>query len=147
VILADLEAIKRRCEAATPGPWESTGYDDHPGDEGWWINSPQPGGAIAVTPSYNRRGEADHEFIRHARSDVPALLEAVERLLSMLTDAQTEAEMQAARAGRLLVCAEWARLHIDIEWPDGPTGDTDNWRRFVAVLDRDAGPLPGLWAK
>ncbi len=129
MILADLEAIKRRCEAATPGPWTTLGA------------------VVADGSSCLDDRARNAEFIAHAREDVPALLEAVERLLSMLTDAQTEAEMQAERARRLLVCAEWARLHIDEEWPDGPTGDTENWRRFVAVLDRDAGPLPEPWAK
>ncbi len=97
MILADLEAIKRRCEAATPGPWVVNGmpHDRHIATVGrHYITKPGREGSSA-------RNEEVAAFIAHAREDVPALLEAVERLLSMLTDAQTEAEMQAAEAERL----------------------------------------------
>lgn len=143
MIIADLEAIKRRCEAATPGPWEVNGspHDRHMATVGrHYITTPNREGRSS-------RNEAIAEFIAHAREDLPALLEAVERLLSMLRDAETEAQMQASESSRLRVCAEWARRTIDEEWPDGPTGDTENWRRFVAVVDRGEGPPPELWAK
>lgn len=160
MILADLEAIKRRCEAATPGPWDDLWFGtanygcraDVPWPRrppsGLWRRGISVAAEDDVSVSYTTSAPftaPDAEFIANAREDVPALLEAVERLLSMLTDAQTEAEMQAAEVGRLRVCAEWARRTIDEEWPDGPTGDTENWRRFVAVLDRGEGDPPELW--
>jgi len=65
----DLEAIKARCEAATPGPWEikDRGHfaymsgPRHVGVGGRWL-------------------PADAAFISHAREDVPALIAEVERL-------------------------------------------------------------------
>lgn len=62
----DLEAIKARAEAATPGPWECVGMGD------------------VVTPTFviqtTDRNPADGRFIANARTDVPALVAEVERL-------------------------------------------------------------------
>ena len=77
----ELEAIKRRCEAATDGPWNSEGSpyvfakvpDGRPNGEG-----------IVHCECYVRRGvtddKANAEFIAAARTDVPELVAEVERL-------------------------------------------------------------------
>jgi len=70
-----LNAIKERVTKATPGPWE---YDEE--DRGIWNK-----GALnylgTVTLSH-----IDAEFITHARDDVPALVEEVERLREVVKE-------------------------------------------------------------
>ncbi len=65
----DLEAIKRRVEAATPGPWE-----EHP--DGSLMSDAVPGGARVADVMQPE----DNLFLAHAREDVPALLDKVETL-------------------------------------------------------------------
>jgi hypothetical protein len=123
MILADLAAIKARCEAATPGPWEVNGspHDRRIAEVGRHVIT-KPG-----RDGRSARNETVADFIAHAREDVPALLEAVERLLSMLTDAQTEAEMQAAEVARL--SAESDRLHFALHMAAVDLTDSDEaWR-------------------
>ncbi len=87
----ELDAIRAREQAATPGPWTGPEYDDSPGDAGWWINGGGTHGsayehAVAVALPYNPRGGDDAEFIVHAREDVLALLAEVARLTAPLGD-------------------------------------------------------------
>ena len=78
--MSDLEAIKARSEAASPGPWEGQAYRVYMGDRvmgdrivaACW----RPWGPVTGDASI----EADVEFIAHARTDVPALVAEVERL-------------------------------------------------------------------
>jgi hypothetical protein len=75
----ELEAIRRRCDAATPGPWKSfIEGRDHTG-----------GSSFIMTGSGKSRGKdielsgatnADQDFIAHARQDIPRLLEEIESL-------------------------------------------------------------------
>lgn len=77
-----LEAIRKRAEAATPGPWEVwTGCS--------WrrIGSSRTAREVILPtnhPSDNHPDlsmrEEDGEFVAHAREDIPALLAEVERL-------------------------------------------------------------------
>jgi hypothetical protein len=83
----DLDAIRARADAATPGPWAKPFCTDAPGDEGWWINNGRVGTeeySIGLTMAYNPRAEADATFIAAARADIPALLDEVERLRALL---------------------------------------------------------------
>lgn len=67
---ADRQAIRARCEATSPGPWDTGGVID----VGYVFRCPAPseGGVFKV--------QDNREFIAHAREDVPALLdEAGER--------------------------------------------------------------------
>ncbi len=70
---AELAAIKARCEAATPGPWQPWCRDYH------FIRPANPYTAdpILLLTGPNK---ADSVFAAHARKDVPALLAEVERL-------------------------------------------------------------------
>jgi hypothetical protein len=80
----ELEAIRARCDTATPGPWVAgreadlmrpmqsfnvgftrKAFDEAPLDS-WW------------------QWEANAYFIAHARADIPALLAEVERLRAAL---------------------------------------------------------------
>lgn len=74
------EAAARLREAAakaTPGPWRNRGYDDHPGDEGWWVLGGGVAGssaehAVVVTFALNRNAEGDADWIAFTS---PALAE------------------------------------------------------------------------
>lgn len=79
----EIEAIKSRCNAASPGPW--TSYiegRDH-----------SSGSSFIMTGEGESRGEdiglsgatpADQDFIASARQDIPALLKEIERLKALL---------------------------------------------------------------
>lgn len=89
----DLDAIRERAEAATPGPWCSyegnlwqgtakalAAYDADPDNAPWPYGNDSSGQLFHGEP---RRPE-DAEFIAHAREDVPALLAVVEQLRAAL---------------------------------------------------------------
>lgn len=71
---ADLDAIEAREKAASPGPWLVSGWQDP--DEFWFGDGYYEGGPAVL----GSNGEADAEFIGHARADVPALVAEVRRL-------------------------------------------------------------------
>lgn len=83
----DLDAIKARVDAATPGPWWA--WDR---GVGWHIAIGEPtegtwGGPARLLPASERTDigrEADAEFIAAARQDVPALIAEVERLRALV---------------------------------------------------------------
>ncbi len=86
----DLEPIKAREAAATPGPWESKRGDDHceqkivgPGERMLFVQSWKDGHA-----ELTREVRNDCLFIAHARADVPALVREVERLREQIEDMQ-----------------------------------------------------------
>lgn len=70
--MLDLEAIKRRCEAATPPPWVNTGGRFPK------INGGPKGGCDVATLFFADGNDGD--FMAHAREDVPALVAEVARL-------------------------------------------------------------------
>ena len=65
--MIDFEAIRKRADAATPGPWEANWLDD-------CFIEPR----ICVIPANGcydyDKFEANSEFIAHAREDIPYLL-------------------------------------------------------------------------
>ena len=80
----DLDPIKQRAEAATEGPWgarelpqmvrgaNATLHSAHGTGEVWSVEfSPEIGSTVSIS---------DAEFIAAARTDIPALLDEVERL-------------------------------------------------------------------
>lgn len=70
----DLDAIKARTDAATPGPWIAGGAFTHPWEVCIAAHLP------FVELIHTAQGGADAEFIAHARQDVPALLAEAKRL-------------------------------------------------------------------
>lgn len=86
----DLEAIKKRAESATPGPWEwePPSEDPYPMYDESLIGPVLDGEKFPVQVlsgwGYDASGTncepQDREFIAHARTDVPALVAEVERL-------------------------------------------------------------------
>ena len=79
----NLATIRRRAEAATPGPWKT-------GDQ---FKSGTLGSAVAVLSGHlppveldpHRNGRADAAFIAHARQDIPAMLAEIVRLQGVLS--------------------------------------------------------------
>lgn len=101
--MTTIEAIKARCEAATPGPWAADGYGDM-----IWAENPYGRGRMMLL---NIRGwghltgkgccrftderaaeiqNASAAFIAHAREDIPYLLERVAELEGQLSASQQE---------------------------------------------------------
>lgn len=101
----DLDEIRKRCEAATPGPWNiasrfsvNTIVYSVPKGKGWLgnklIDVPEYGCVATPHDRGNERqittmGEAfgitdDAKFIAHARTDIPALLDALEKAQAVI---------------------------------------------------------------
>jgi hypothetical protein len=124
----DLQAIRARIDLATPGPWSEddgnigseplaearqaiilrrlrgeTGLP-HP-DDG--LKSPL--GFVASTHQEQPNFEADAEFIAHARTDVPALCDALETATKRAADWREKAEELAACALRIIEERDAAR--------------------------------------
>lgn len=81
----DLDGIRARCEAATEGPW--VGASQNRRRDGVGIVAAQrsdgdsaPVAVLAGASFTIKDRAANTQFIAHARSDVPALLDLVERL-------------------------------------------------------------------
>lgn len=95
-----LAEIRKRAEAATPGPWE-------PRDPDWWqLEDPDyadktdgiqaAGRSIMGTCDGCPAGKYDDAvFIAHARTDIPALLAEVERLRAERDAYRKQSEDQA----------------------------------------------------
>jgi hypothetical protein len=87
----DLDAIKRRTEAATPGPWQELATD-------WNDNGFMVSGYVARLRDDGRVDDitgdglplADAEFIAHARTDIPALVAEIESLRAKLAAAEQD---------------------------------------------------------
>ena len=77
-----LEEVRRRCEAATPGPWISyvEGRDHKSGDS---VIVRGPEGSEEDLYVFGVTA-ADQDVMSHARQDIPLLLKKIERLQSLL---------------------------------------------------------------
>lgn len=109
-----LEEIKARCDAATAGPWKREGFgtlcyvSKTHGDKGMMICTPRLSsvlGDILPLETEPTQKTVDANFIAHARTDIPALVDGVEelqteneRLRSELIEAHWD---QVQRGGRL----------------------------------------------
>lgn len=95
----DIDAIKSREQAATPGPWEYIAGEDeqlnaYPPDEATGFVREMPVIAVGVETReetgadedfhFIEISEDDAEFITNARQDIPALLAEVERLQGLV---------------------------------------------------------------
>lgn len=78
-----LEAMRKRCEAATPGPWKWFAMDRHDGiwlRDRFWKIGPKLGCNHHPDddPITSAMVDADYEFVSKARTEIPALLSALE---------------------------------------------------------------------
>jgi hypothetical protein len=97
----DLEPIRARLAAATPGPWEA----EHRGFEVYETHTAH--GDLVAEASLQI---SDAELIAHAPADLAALADEVESLRREL--ARQAAQITAVR----VVSAEWWRLAPDTYW-------------------------------
>lgn len=82
----DLDAIEKRANDATEGPWVA----EYSGEQGNCVipnDAESTREAVAVTRLYDHH--ADAEFIAHARTDIPALLADDRRLRLEVSILQT----------------------------------------------------------
>lgn len=98
-----LEQIKQRCEKSTKGPWY-VGYKDRSGryiqEEGNFCLVSK--NEKTILHAYLAKSEADAEFIAHARTDIPKLLEVIEiqgKALEKLSDYAYYLDMDMKEAG------------------------------------------------
>lgn len=96
----NLDAIKARTTAATPGPWMWDGAI-------WQAWADGESVLCAVARAGLRVGQEDAEFMAHARADIPALVAEVESLRAKIAAAEQDYDARLAReidkwGGRLL---------------------------------------------
>lgn len=79
----ELTAIEARANAATPGLWKVDGYQVwHVGAR--YQNESDPHMLLMMDGCHCERCESDRAFVAAARSDVPALVAEVRRLMDAL---------------------------------------------------------------
>ncbi len=90
--------MRKRCAAATPGPWMSyIEGRDHTSGSSFIMTS---GEDIELTGATDE----DQDFIAHARQDVPELLEEVYRLRQRIVELETHAG--SSPSGREAACPQ-----------------------------------------
>lgn len=106
----DLDAIRQRAEAATPGPWGYWG-------QGWIAPESDPQrDPVGVPQNLIPRHDADAEFIASARTDIPALLAKIEQLQVERDEARAQADhvrMIWDRSGKNDLLEEAIRLRTE----------------------------------
>ena len=111
-----LEQIQARAAAATPGPWEAWDTGDPPAEDEAqsWIVTP---GSLHLATLYAGDPSANATFAAHAREDIPALLEEIDRLHEEVRGQRYVAEMLARvaeaahrREDRVRDCLDKIRL-------------------------------------
>ena len=95
-----LSSIRERVEKATPGPWTADLLPEGHESIDWVII----GAGGNLSSDMNRD---DAAFIAHARSDIPALLDEVERLRAcrdVLLEMVSDGPVRVAFAGNPIAC-------------------------------------------
>jgi hypothetical protein len=144
----ELQAIRSRCDAATPGPWIAKAYNPYR-DRAVIHQTPE---SQKINPLRWQRAcicrevrAHDADFIEHARTDIPALLAEVERLRDIEARAQAQSEdVQANWLSPIEAAAlqaEVARLRAALE--EAKTYMTDSaLQRFVCHTEMIDGWTP-----
>ena len=130
----DLEAIRARAEAATPGPWA---YVDN-GFDGY-IMSASEYLIVGGEPAEGRiePDDPNADFIAHSREDIPALLAEVERQtaeIAAVTAERDAAENAVAKMAEYIVTLGEADYHLcdvipqehHLKYQSKNDGDYDN---------------------
>ena len=86
----DIDAIRKRCEAATPGPWRKTSHYYGDGCCNIWSGEGTDCPVVRECESGGVILRNDAEFISNARTDIPALLEYVAELEHRVDELQEE---------------------------------------------------------
>jgi hypothetical protein len=127
----ELNAIEARAKAATEGPWR-TRPTEHGDCAGIWHGDWEHDSIVQTDSGVYPPMMPDAEFIAHARSDVPALVEEVRRLRAL-----------AAESIPLLEYAEgrWQRIKVPGKGDGADEAElTTNISLVLAYLDRMVQP-------
>ncbi|MCD0446331.1 hypothetical protein LO763_22205 [Glycomyces sp. A-F 0318] len=81
----DLAAMRARTEAASPGPWTVLS-----GGHGRYVDHELTGPPRSAHGGFFKR---DADFIAHARRDLPAALNEINRLRTRVTELELEATL------------------------------------------------------
>ena len=92
--MIDIAAIKARADKATAGPWE---LSPHSIGKGGWISGEHGSYTDIVINAGTDRALTNADFIAHARTDIPALIAALEA--SEAARVKAEQERDALKAG------------------------------------------------
>ena len=110
-----LARIRAQADAATEGPWEA----EYSGEQGNCVLPPEYQStreAVAVTRLLS--AQADAEFIAHARTDVPALLDALEKVLRLHPRVVVlHADPEFGRMEDDAICGACIVNHEPADWP------------------------------
>jgi hypothetical protein len=139
----DLDAIRARVDAATPGPWRTLGTGVAGGDHWYVCDDGQSLASIASNDGENEdQREPDAEFIAHAREDIPALLDALaaergradeaRRLLSTRVEA-SRLDVALAGSAALAVALDQVRAWRESEYHEMHVSDVGE---FCAGCDQ-----------
>jgi len=125
-------AVRARCEAATEGPWFGSAGGLH-------VYGATPGDEVAEL-----RRPADADFVRHARTDLPAALDEITRLRAALDEARAERDRWQRRADQN---EEWWRREdaraeaAEKERDDAERRVTAALTETLSALDRESAAL------
>ena len=101
-----LDEIEARANAATEAPWEAS------------MDRVEHTGASAYAVAYDVAREQDAEFISHARADVPALLDALEKVLRLHPRVVVlHADPEFGRMEDDAICGACIVNHEPADWP------------------------------
>jgi len=95
----DVNAIRARCEAATPGPWQNDRWEIQTSGCQWVAES-------CSLDLGDAQSSANGAFIGHARTDVPALLDALVWANGEVDRLTIEADSLADECARLQEIAD-----------------------------------------
>ena len=123
----DLEAIKARAEAATPGPWWHEWVD---GDD-WWAVYGQPTGDMVCPEVCTMWSSDDAAYIATAREDVPALVAEIERLTGEPTEDEVDRVADVLAAHGYRVTWDWYPF-CTCGWRADQPRDVASYDRHVA---------------
>ena len=120
-----LDEIEARANAATEGPWEWEGEAKAEWEIGAnsLVPSRRPDDPVLYGYGYDASGievknPADAEFIAHSRTDVPALLDALEKVLRLHPRVVVlHADPEFGRMEDDTICGACIVNHEPADWP------------------------------
>ena len=119
-----LNRIRKHANAATPGPWEVepfTWRPGHPLPESEWLGVEATGpvkGGVALILLNDDEDDHDAEFIAASRTAVPALLDALEKVLRLHPRVVVlHADPEFGRMEDDTICGACIVNHEPADWP------------------------------
>ena len=139
----DLDAIRARCEAATPGPWEL-----HDSGDSWRVYAQDEivfDDGSAAGEYCTKCNEQDRDFFIAARTDVPALLAHVDELeAAWRNERATFASCNRARQHCERECEDLRKRVAELEARTTYTPGETEWANRIAHAEAQLAQLCGL---